>query len=196
MLGRKGNYSTLEEDSQLQNVNYGTTDASVSSHKTNRRASLLILAGLCVIILLVVILVPIIVVKVVQERNNNGGLLCPEAVEERVDCYPERDGNVNEGTCHSRGCCWVDGGPDGAPYCFFPGSYGYIVSSVNNTNTGMRVDIQKEESKLPYPREVMNLTLLAYYENDYSLRVKVCTVCVCVCVCVCVTIVIMIYYTY
>ena len=175
MFGRKGNYSTLENDSQLQNVSKGY--ASAHSHKTNRRAALLILTGLCVIILLIVILVPVIVVNSVKEKNNNEGLLCPETVEERVDCYPERDGNANEGTCHSRGCCWVDGGPTGAPYCFFPGNYGYNVKRVSNTSVGMVVDMHKDDSQLPYPGEVMKLKLEAYYETDTRLRVKVCSVC-------------------
>ena len=173
MFGRKGNYSTLEGDSQLQNVS--KDHGGIYKHKVNRRAALLILTGLCVIILLIVVLVPVIVVNSVKENNNNEGLLCPEAVEERVDCYPERDGN--EGNCHSRGCCWVDGGPAGAPYCFFPSSYGYSVQRVSNTSVGMSVDMYKDDTKLPYPGEVMKLKLEAYFETDTRLRVKVCNVC-------------------
>ena len=173
MFGRKGNYSTLEGDSQLQDVSKDHKGGVYSSRKGNRRATLLIVTGLCVIALLVVILVPVIIVTSVKEKNNNKGLLCPEAVEERVDCYPERDGNVNEGNCHSRGCCWVDGGPDGAPYCFFPSSYGYNVERVSNTSVGVSVDMYKNDSKLPYPGEVMELKLEAYYETDTRLRVKV-----------------------
>lgn len=172
MFGRKGNYSTLEGDSQLQNVSKDHTGI-YSRHKVNRRTALFVLAGLCVIIVLIVVLVPVIIVNTVQEKNNNKGLLCPEAVEERVDCYPERGGNVNEGSCHDRGCCWVEGGPDGAPYCFFPSSYGYSVGRVSNTSVGMNVDVYKNDSKLPYPDEVMKLKLEAYYETDTRLRVKI-----------------------
>ena len=175
MFGRKGNYSTLESDSQpLQNVSKGN-GGIYSSRKVNRRTVLLILAGLCVIIVLVVILVPVIIVSSVQEKNDNEGLLCPEAVEERVDCYPKGEGIVNEGSCHNRGCCWVEGGPDGAPYCFFPSSYGYSVQRVSNTSVGMSVDVHKDDSKLPYLNEVMKLKLDAYYETDTRLRVKVCS---------------------
>ena len=171
MFGRKGNYSTLEDDSQLQNVSKDRR--GVYSSKGNRRTSLIVLALLCVVILLVVILVPLIVVNVTHEKNSNKGLLCPEKVEQRVDCYPERGKNVTEDNCHNRGCCWVDGGPDGAPFCFFPDSYGYTVDTVQNTSVGVTVEMSKNESNLPYPKEVMKLKLEAYYETDSRLRVKV-----------------------
>ena len=112
----------------------------------------MMLVALCVIILVIVIVVPIVIVKSVHEDNNiNQGLQCPEAALERVDCYPEKDGNTNEGTCHDRGCCWVEDGPAGAPYCFFPASYGYDVKDVRNTDVGMTVLLQKNDSQLPYP---------------------------------------------
>ena len=179
MFGRKGNYSTLEDDNQLQNVSKDRR--SIYGSKGNRKTTLLVLAILCVIILLVVVLVPIVVVNVTHENNNNKGLLCPETVEQRVDCYPERVKNVTEDeaedTCHSRGCCWVDGGPDGAPFCFFPDGYGYTVDTVQNTSVGVTVEMYKNESNLPYHGEVMKLKLEAYYETNSRLRVKVHDVC-------------------
>lgn len=176
MFGRKGNYSTLEGDSQLLNVNDKDHD-NKANRKFNRRVTMAILAGLCVVVLLVVILVPIIVVNSVHKSNTNsinGGLQCPEPVKERVDCYPERDGKANSDTCNRRGCCWVDdGGPTGAPYCYFPISYGYTITNVTTTNTGMLAHIHRSASKLPYPAEVLELKLEAYYETDNRLRVKV-----------------------
>ena len=136
------------------------------------------LAIFCVMIMLVVILVPTIVVNVMRKKNNNKGLLCLETVEQRVDCYPERGKNETEDeaedTCHNHayGCCWVDNGPDGASFCFFPDGCGYAVDTVQNTSDGMTIEMYKNESKLPYCREVMQLKLEAYYETDSRLRVN------------------------
>lgn len=174
MLGRRGKYSTLEGDSQLQNV----SKEDDTGHKgRNRKTSLVILAGICVVVLAVVILVPVIVVHSVHNNNNQGsnqGLQCPEAEGERVDCNPEKDGNLNEDTCHSRGCCWVAGGSSAAPYCFFPDNYGYNLTNVSNTDVGVTAHVQKSDSKLPYLKEVWELKVEVYYETDERLRVKVC----------------------
>lgn len=175
MFGRKGKYSTLEGDSHgLVNVGTDGSKDDYSSQKGNRKVTALVVTVLCVIVLAVVILVPILVVNEVHHKNDNDqGLQCPEAVGERVDCYPERDGNASEDTCHSRGCCWADSGISGAPCCFFPNNYGYNVKNVSETKVGENVAIQKYHSNLPYPNEIMELVLEAYYEKDYRLRVKV-----------------------
>ena len=175
MFGRKGNYSTLEGDSHLQDIS--KERESRASRRINRKAAAVILAGACVIILVVVIVVPIVVTKSVHKNNENEGLLCAVAEEERVDCYPEKDGNASMDTCHSRGCCWIDGGSSGAPYCFFPNSYGYSVKNVSNTNVGIIAHVQKNGTQLPYSEEVMELKVEAYYETNYRLRVKVCVEC-------------------
>ena len=172
MFGRKDSYYTFEDERDLQNVakDHGTIG---STQKFNRGAVALVMVGLCVIILLVVILVPVIVVKNTHEKTDNPGLQCPEVVSEHVDCYPEGKGPINQDTCHNRGCCWLDDVLAGTPRCFFPSSYGYSVENVKNTSAGMVVLMEKTQSKLPYPGEVLNLKLEAFYETDYRLRVKV-----------------------
>ena len=114
--------------------NFSKDRWSIYSAKGNCKASLLVLAILCVMILLVVILVPTIVVNVMHEKSNNKGLLCLETVEQHVYYYPERGKNETENeaedTCHNRGWCWVDDGPDGASFCFFPDGCGYAMDTV------------------------------------------------------------------
>ena len=174
MFGHKGKYSTLEGDSQLQNV----SKERDGSQKVNRKPAIVLLAVVCVIILVVVIVVPIVVVNNTHENNDNEGLQCPEAEGARVDCYPEKDENKNEDTCHSRGCCWVAGGSPGAPLCFYPSNYGYNVMNVSDTNVGVTAHVQKDtdDSKLPYRDEIKQLKVEAYYETDERLRIKVCAV--------------------
>jgi len=173
MFGRKGNYSTLQDENQLQ---AGHARASTSSANSSRRLVVPILVTLCVIALLAVILVPVIVVS--TDDNKKGpshppGLQCPEATRDKIDCYPERDGATEE-HCLDRGCCWEETKPNMAPYCFFPYSFGYDVGRVEYRDTGMLVDINKSNSSLPYPKEVHKLKMEVFYEAKYRVRVKVC----------------------
>jgi len=175
MFGHKGNYSTLQDENELQAEQVDAREST--SAKSSRRIVVPILVTLCVIALLAVILVPVIVVSTDENKKKNPshppGLQCPEAIRDRIDCYPEREG-ATEVKCLDRGCCWEETEPNMAPFCFFPDSYGYNVEHVQHRDTGMLVDINKSNSSLPYLKEVHKLRMEVFYETKYRIRVKVC----------------------
>lgn len=174
LFGRRGNYSTLQDDTQLQTDH--VDGIARTNAKSSRRIVVAILVTLCVITLLAVILVPVIIVSTDDKKSSPShppGLQCPEKTVDRIDCYPERDG-ANEDSCLKRGCCWQETEPNTAPFCFFSDNYGYSVERVESTNTGMLVDVNKSNSTLPYPKEVHKLRMEVFYEKKYRIRVKVC----------------------
>ena len=175
MFGHKGNYSTLQDENKLQAEQVDAREST--SAKSSRRIVVPILVTLCVIALLAVILVPVIVVSTDENKKKNPshppGLQCPEAIRDRIDCYPEREG-ATEVKCLDRGCCWEETEPNMAPFCFFPDSYGYNVEHVQHRDTGMLVDKNKSNSPLPYLKEVYKLRMEVFYETKYRIRVKVC----------------------
>ena len=177
MFGRKGNYSTLQDENQLQAGHVDAKASTRASANSSRRIVVPILVTLCVIALLAVILVPVIVVSTHDDKDKPShppGLQCPEATRDRIDCYPERNG-ANEQECLERGCCWEETEPNTAPFCFFPSSYGYSVEHVQDTRTGVLVEMNKSNSSsLPYREEVFRLKMEVFYETKYRVRVKVC----------------------
>ena len=71
---------------------------------------------------------------------------------ERIDCHP--DPQVNQETCLRRGCVWaadhqlvgdkikknaIDQDEEGAPKCFYPKDYGYVMVGEPVKTSGRRI---------------------------------------------------------
>lgn len=97
---------------------------------------------------------------------------CSVDENDRFDCFPEKNG-ATESLCLSRGCCWKEVQPDGAPFCFYPSNYsGYTASNVTQTTTGITATLHRLTSS-PFPRDVKTLQLFVEYQTNARLRIKV-----------------------
>ena len=72
-----------------------------------------------------------------------------KVVEEalRVTCLPERldAATGDEELCQRRGCVWSQPtGDEKAPACFYPEDYGYKMLDSEDTDTGLRVHLQRK----------------------------------------------------
>ncbi|XP_053315016.1 sucrase-isomaltase, intestinal [Spea bombifrons] len=87
---------------------------------------------------------------------------------ERFNCYPEE--NASREGCEQRGCTWNVPAKPGVPSCFYPRSYGYTVSNIRNTATGITADLENAQSFSRYgdtspPIQKLHLNVI-YHENN------------------------------
>uniref|UniRef100_A0A665W3A9 alpha-glucosidase n=1 Tax=Echeneis naucrates TaxID=173247 RepID=A0A665W3A9_ECHNA len=61
----------------------------------------------------------------------------------RFDCHPED--NADEAKCKARGCIWEPSSIDRVPWCFYPSDYGYKVTEMKHTSSGITVDITRNK---------------------------------------------------
>ncbi|KAM4771410.1 sucrase-isomaltase, intestinal [Rhinophrynus dorsalis] len=94
---------------------------------------------------------------------------------ERFDCHPEP--NADESKCISRGCIWQVSSVPGAPYCYYPSDYGYMVSKVQYSSTGITVDIiQGSRVLLRYGKistPINTLRVDVKYHENHMLQFKI-----------------------
>uniref|UniRef100_A0A8C5Q0B1 alpha-glucosidase n=1 Tax=Leptobrachium leishanense TaxID=445787 RepID=A0A8C5Q0B1_9ANUR len=86
---------------------------------------------------------------------------------ERFDCHPETEATVEK--CENRGCTWDLQSISGVPACFYPETYGYTVSNIVTTATGITAELVNAQSIIRYtdspPIERLRLTVV-YHENN------------------------------
>lgn len=95
----------------------------------------------------------------------------------RYDCWPQSDG-VTQQKCENRGCCWrpFSGNSHrlgGVPFCFFPSGYeGYQVTSLQKSDTGMKVKLQLSQPTV-WPGDVQQVALDVIYDTPTRLHFKI-----------------------
>lgn len=101
----------------------------------------------------------------------DGDRMCSLAEEgEKFDCLPR--GQIDEKSCKARGCCWQTGS-SGAPWCFYPKSYGgYKYLNVTRRKNGARAFLVRTFPS-SYPNDVKLLRLDAQYQSNERLHVRV-----------------------
>lgn len=103
---------------------------------------------------------------------------CSTSIPNRLDCFPESMHPEPE-ACKARGCCWDDSTiKTGAPVCYLSqNTDGYKVVSISplkqgNSTVGLNATL-KRTSTSPFPKDIMLLQLLVFYETRYRVRFKV-----------------------
>lgn len=101
-------------------------------------------------------------------------------IAERFDCFPEA--GATQESCEARGCCWAvaerilqEPGPvpKGAPWCFYPRSYGgYEAVNASDTPTGQLV-FMKRTFPSPYPNDIQLVKVEVEYQTISRVRIKV-----------------------
>uniref|UniRef100_A0A8C0HDR0 Maltase n=1 Tax=Chelonoidis abingdonii TaxID=106734 RepID=A0A8C0HDR0_CHEAB len=66
-----------------------------------------------------------------QELNNN----------ERFDCHPSP--NATQQECEALNCIWNPVSTDNVPSCYYPSEYGYSVSQITYTSSGLSVNLNR-----------------------------------------------------
>ncbi|KAM4693329.1 maltase-glucoamylase-like [Discoglossus pictus] len=91
----------------------------------------------------------------------------------RFDCYP--DVNPTQADCEKRGCIWESSTMPGAPECYFPNDFGYVMSNVQHTALGLTAVLNNAQSFIRYdaspPINTLHLTV-TYHEN-HMLQFKI-----------------------
>ncbi|XP_043925917.1 maltase-glucoamylase, intestinal-like [Protopterus annectens] len=92
---------------------------------------------------------------------------------EKIDCYP--DDGTSQSACEERGCLWAPTQVSGTPYCFYPKSYGYSLTSLEYKDTGLTATITTSSTPRFGP-QFPSITPLevdvTYLENSF-LRFKI-----------------------
>ncbi|XP_040043098.2 sucrase-isomaltase, intestinal [Gasterosteus aculeatus] len=93
----------------------------------------------------------------------------------RFDCHPEE--LADEAKCKARGCIWEPSAVERAPWCFYPKDYGYTFTPVENTPSGMTVDITRNgkyrSSGRPGSPDIDKLRVQIWYLSSDMLRFKI-----------------------
>ncbi|KAK5608749.1 hypothetical protein CRENBAI_020963 [Crenichthys baileyi] len=94
---------------------------------------------------------------------------------ERFDCYPEE--NADETKCKDRGCLWKQSNTEGAPLCYYPSDYGYAVTTIEETSSGITLNITRNmkyrSSGRPDSPDVNNLHVQIWYHTSNMLQFKI-----------------------
>jgi alpha-D-xyloside xylohydrolase len=86
---------------------------------------------------------------------------------------------ITQTQCENQKCCWnpVTPNPDNEPYCFFsnPVIKGYSVSSVQNTATGLLIDLTvlDPQNQYQYGTPISSIRVLVDYDTETRLHVKI-----------------------
>ncbi|XP_059187897.1 sucrase-isomaltase, intestinal isoform X2 [Centropristis striata] len=93
----------------------------------------------------------------------------------RFDCHPE-DG-ADEAKCKARGCIWEPSVIEKAPWCFYPNDYGYTFITTDETNSGITVDITRNNkyrsSGRPGSPDIDKLRVEIRYHSSHMLQFKI-----------------------
>ncbi|XP_051801835.1 LOW QUALITY PROTEIN: sucrase-isomaltase, intestinal-like [Acanthochromis polyacanthus] len=94
---------------------------------------------------------------------------------QRIDCHPEK--NADEAKCTARGCIWQLSAVPNVPACYYPDDYGYTVSTVSETVSGMTLDITRNvkyrSSGRPDSPDMDKLRVAIYYHTSDMLQFKI-----------------------
>ncbi|XP_071751949.2 sucrase-isomaltase, intestinal [Centroberyx gerrardi] len=94
---------------------------------------------------------------------------------QRFDCHPEE--NADRAKCEARGCLWSESSSSGVPYCFYPHDYGYIATTVTESDSGMTFDITQNKkyvsSGRPGSPDIDTLRVEIRYHSGEMLQFKI-----------------------
>ncbi|XP_071390650.1 sucrase-isomaltase, intestinal [Centroberyx affinis] len=97
------------------------------------------------------------------------------AEHQRFDCHPEED--ADGAKCQARGCLWWESPGIGVPYCFYPHDYGYIATTVTESDSGMTFDITRNKkyvsSGRPDSPDIDTLRVEIRYHSGEMLQFKI-----------------------
>ncbi|XP_050821721.1 sucrase-isomaltase, intestinal [Gopherus flavomarginatus] len=94
---------------------------------------------------------------------------------EKFNCYP--DSGASEENCTARGCIWEVVSNSLVPSCYYPSNYGYSVSNIQNTASGLTADLSRDPS-IPdrygdRSPPINTLRLEVKYHDDNMLQFKI-----------------------
>ncbi|XP_069583495.1 sucrase-isomaltase, intestinal isoform X1 [Ranitomeya imitator] len=91
----------------------------------------------------------------------------------RIDCYPE-EGSSKE-NCEQRGCYYIEAATLNYPYCVYPSSFGYTVSNIQYTSTGITADLRNAQafSRYDISPPINDLKLLVTFHENEMLQFKI-----------------------
>ncbi|XP_049925950.1 sucrase-isomaltase, intestinal [Epinephelus moara] len=93
----------------------------------------------------------------------------------RFDCHPEE--HADEAKCKARGCIWEPTNIERAPWCFYPDDYGYSITTSEETNSGITVDITRNKkyrsSGRPDSPDIDKLRVEIRYHSRDMLQFKI-----------------------
>uniref|UniRef100_A0A3Q0SHT4 alpha-glucosidase n=1 Tax=Amphilophus citrinellus TaxID=61819 RepID=A0A3Q0SHT4_AMPCI len=93
----------------------------------------------------------------------------------RIDCHPEE--HADQAKCEARGCIWDPLATGKGPWCIYPQDYGYTVTSLVETSSGMTLDITRNNkygsSGRPESPDVDTLRVEIHYHSSEMLQFKI-----------------------
>ncbi|XP_056297994.1 sucrase-isomaltase, intestinal [Pseudoliparis swirei] len=94
---------------------------------------------------------------------------------QRFDCHPED--HADEAKCKARGCIWEPSTIELVPWCIYPQDYGYTVTELNSSNSGMTVTIARNKkyrsSGRPDSPDIDILSVEIRYHSSDMLQFKI-----------------------
>ncbi|XP_041660826.1 maltase-glucoamylase, intestinal [Cheilinus undulatus] len=94
---------------------------------------------------------------------------------QRFDCHPEE--NADEAKCKARGCIWKQSALESVPWCYYPSDYGYQVTTFEESDTGMTVEITRNNkyrsSYRPGSPDIDALHVKIHYHSSEMLQFKI-----------------------
>uniref|UniRef100_A0A3P8UQR8 Maltase n=1 Tax=Cynoglossus semilaevis TaxID=244447 RepID=A0A3P8UQR8_CYNSE len=96
-------------------------------------------------------------------------------LRDSLNCHPEED--ANEANCTARGCIWGPSSITGEPWCIYPKDYGYTAERVEETDSGISVNITRNKkygsSGRPGSPDIDNLRVQITYHSSDMLQFKI-----------------------
>lgn len=94
---------------------------------------------------------------------------------QRFNCYPED--NADEAKCKARGCIWEPTDIQGIPWCYYPDDYGYSYTKIDQTNSGITLDISRNQkhrsTNRPGSPDIDNLKVQITFHTSDMLQFKI-----------------------
>ncbi|XP_067392749.1 sucrase-isomaltase, intestinal [Emydura macquarii macquarii] len=85
---------------------------------------------------------------------------------EKFDCHP--DPNATQQNCEALGCMWEPVSVNNVPQCYYPPNYGYSVSQITYTSSGLTVNLNRNvnySSRSEAPINTLRLDV-KYHDNN------------------------------
>ncbi|XP_071477569.1 maltase-glucoamylase-like, partial [Diadema antillarum] len=90
----------------------------------------------------------------------------------RFDCYPEPGGS--QAACERRECIWQETDVEGAPWCYYPSNFGYVMyEDPTRTELGWRVRLARRRQAHRYDVPSDNIELTVEIQTDSRLHFKI-----------------------
>ncbi|KAM9853733.1 sucrase-isomaltase, intestinal [Aulostomus maculatus] len=94
---------------------------------------------------------------------------------QRFDCHPEE--HADEAKCKARGCIWEPSNIERVPWCFYPKDYGYDVTTIEETDSGITLEVARSRkyrsSGRPQSPDIDTLHVDIRYHRSDMLQFKI-----------------------